>query len=545
MSETHEARPAATSCSPAPPARSARPLLPDARRRRDARDDAGGDPPGRRRGAGEQGKVKLDVPPLVENGNTVALTVTVESPMTAADYVKAIHVFNEKNPQPNVISAHLGPRAGRARDLDPHPARRHADHRRHRRAERRLVLVGLGRRHRHARRLPGEPRLMARALINVPPKAKRGEIIEIKTLISHIMETGFRHDNVGQPIPRNIITSFICTYNGEEIFRADSIRRSPPIRSSPSTRSRPRAARSRSSGPATTASTRPARRRSPSNERRTCNRRLPRVASVACDHAACDAFAHCPPCCFAAVHLASPPTSRRTSAAPATPTWAARPRRCRTTTPPIPACCGCSTARRCGTPRRAAPTSPAPIATATPTQSMKGVAARYPAFDASAGRPVDLEQRINIVPRRAPAGAAAALREQGAAGAHRLSSAASRAACRSRRQTTRGSRRSSTPGRDAVQPRQGQLNLSCAQCHDDNWGKKLAGNIVPQGQPTGYPLYRLEWQSLGSLQRRLRNCMIGMRAEPYAYGAPEYVALELFLMWRARGMTIETPGVRP
>ena len=62
---------------------------------------------------------------------------------------------------------------------------------------------------------------MARALINVPPKAKRGDIIEIKTLISHIMETGFRHDNVGKPIPRNIITQFTCTYNGEEIFRAD------------------------------------------------------------------------------------------------------------------------------------------------------------------------------------------------------------------------------------------------------------------------------------------------------------------------------------
>jgi sulfur-oxidizing protein SoxY len=60
------------------------------------------------------GKVTLDIPPLVENGNTVPCTVTVESPMTKDDYVKAIHVFNEKNPQPNAISVHLGPRAGRA-----------------------------------------------------------------------------------------------------------------------------------------------------------------------------------------------------------------------------------------------------------------------------------------------------------------------------------------------------------------------------------------------------------------------------------------------
>ncbi|HEU0062263.1 MAG TPA: SoxY-related AACIE arm protein [Hyphomicrobiaceae bacterium] len=59
------------------------------------------------------GRVKLEIPPLVENGNTVACAVVVESPMTASDYVKAIHVFNEKNPQPNVISVKLGPRAGR------------------------------------------------------------------------------------------------------------------------------------------------------------------------------------------------------------------------------------------------------------------------------------------------------------------------------------------------------------------------------------------------------------------------------------------------
>jgi sulfur-oxidizing protein SoxY len=60
------------------------------------------------------GKVKLDVPPLIDNGNTVPISVTVDSPMTAADYVKTIHIFTEKNPQPYVLTAHLGPRAGRA-----------------------------------------------------------------------------------------------------------------------------------------------------------------------------------------------------------------------------------------------------------------------------------------------------------------------------------------------------------------------------------------------------------------------------------------------
>jgi sulfur-oxidizing protein SoxZ len=62
---------------------------------------------------------------------------------------------------------------------------------------------------------------MASALINVPAKAKRGDIIEIKTLMSHVMETGYRHTATGEVVPRNIITSFTCRFNGAEIFRAD------------------------------------------------------------------------------------------------------------------------------------------------------------------------------------------------------------------------------------------------------------------------------------------------------------------------------------
>jgi sulfur-oxidizing protein SoxZ len=62
---------------------------------------------------------------------------------------------------------------------------------------------------------------MARALINVPAKVKRGEIVEIKALIAHSMETGYRHDIKGEPIPRDIIKSFVCSYNGEDVFRAD------------------------------------------------------------------------------------------------------------------------------------------------------------------------------------------------------------------------------------------------------------------------------------------------------------------------------------
>jgi sulfur-oxidizing protein SoxA len=93
--------------------------------------------------------------------------------------------------------------------------------------------------------------------------------------------------------------------------------------------------------------------------------------------------------------------------------------------------------------------------------------------------------------------------------------------------------------------RMGQLNLSCAQCHDDRAGLKLASSTIPQGHPTAYPIYRIEWQGVGSLQRRLRSCVSAVRAEQYVYGSPELLALELYLMRRATGMQVESPGVRP
>ncbi|WP_286297903.1 sulfur oxidation c-type cytochrome SoxA [Polynucleobacter sp. TUM22923] len=100
-------------------------------------------------------------------------------------------------------------------------------------------------------------------------------------------------------------------------------------------------------------------------------------------------------------------------------------------------------------------------------------------------------------------------------------------------------------GKAYFNERMGQLNLSCAQCHQDRAGLKLGGSLIPQGHPTAYPIYRIEWQGVGSLQRRLRNCMSGVRAKQFDYGSIEMAQLELYLMWRARGMTLETPGVRP
>jgi sulfur-oxidizing protein SoxA len=93
--------------------------------------------------------------------------------------------------------------------------------------------------------------------------------------------------------------------------------------------------------------------------------------------------------------------------------------------------------------------------------------------------------------------------------------------------------------------RMGQLNLSCAECHDMLAGQHLAGALIPQGQPNGYPLYRLEWQSMGSLYRRLRNCTTGVRAEPFAADSPELTAIAFYLAARATGLKVETPAVRP
>ena len=82
------------------------------------------------------------------------------------------------------------------------------------------------------------------------------------------------------------------------------------------------------------------------------------------------------------------------------------------------------------------------------------------------------------------------------------------------------------------------------RCHNANWGRTLFAERISQGHPNAYPAYRLEWQTLGSLERRLRACLSGVRAEILPYGSPEYADLALYLSWRAKGLPIETPGVR-
>ena len=176
--------------------------------------------------------------------------------------------------------------------------------------------------------------------------------------------------------------------------------------------------------------------------------------------------------------------------------------------------------------------------------AMRGVAARYPAFDTATQRPIDLRQRINGCRVNYQQATPFATEGEDQLGIESFIALQSRGMAvapptdaRLKPAAERGAR--------LFNQRIGQLDFSCAQCHDQHAGQRLAGSTIPQAHPTGYPLYRLEWQGMGSLQRRLRNCMAGVRAEPFAYGAQELVELELYLAQRAAGMRVDAPAVRP
>jgi len=176
-------------------------------------------------------------------------------------------------------------------------------------------------------------------------------------------------------------------------------------------------------------------------------------------------------------------------------------------------------------------------------EGLTGAAATYPAIDAATGDLLNLEGRINqcrIRHQNLPALdfesddllALTAFVASQSAGMPIAVSADGAAAPHYRN------------GRDYFFTRRGQFNLSCHQCHDENWGKRLRGDTISQGHGNGFPAYRLEWQALGSLQRRIRDCDAGVRAEPKAFGDPKYIDLELYLSSRANGLEMESPAIR-
>ena len=174
---------------------------------------------------------------------------------------------------------------------------------------------------------------------------------------------------------------------------------------------------------------------------------------------------------------------------------------------------------------------------------MAGVAARYPAYDAKAQRLLNLEGRIQQCRTERQKAAPLAYESQPLLALTALVAHQSRG-------MPLGvaidgpARPFFEAGRALYHEQQGQLDLSCAQCHEQSWGKRLRVERISQGHPNGFPAYRLEWQTMGSLHRRLRACYQGVRAEPPVGGSPELVNLELYLAWRAQGLPIETPAVR-
>ncbi|MDO6733413.1 sulfur oxidation c-type cytochrome SoxA [Octadecabacter sp. 1_MG-2023] len=99
-------------------------------------------------------------------------------------------------------------------------------------------------------------------------------------------------------------------------------------------------------------------------------------------------------------------------------------------------------------------------------------------------------------------------------------------------------------GRDLYYTRTGQLDLSCANCHEDNYGNNIRADHLSQGQINGFPTYRLKNARLNGVHSRFRGCVRDTRAETYSVGSPEFVALELYVMSRGNGLSIEGPSVR-
>ncbi len=180
---------------------------------------------------------------------------------------------------------------------------------------------------------------------------------------------------------------------------------------------------------------------------------------------------------------------------------------------------------------------------ATASETMKGVATRYPVVDQGSGKLLNLELRINQC--RTERQSAAALPAESDELLALTAYVAHQSKGLPRKASVDGPARPFfEQGREFFATRQGQLNLSCTQCHDDNAGRRLRGDRISQGQTDGWPAYRLEWQKLGSLGRRLRACSLGVRAEVLDHFSPEYLALELYLAWRGEGLPITAPGVR-
>jgi sulfur-oxidizing protein SoxA len=176
-------------------------------------------------------------------------------------------------------------------------------------------------------------------------------------------------------------------------------------------------------------------------------------------------------------------------------------------------------------------------------QSMRGVATRYPQIDKASQNLLNLEGRIQQCRSERQHASPLQLESDDMLGLTAFVATQSRG-MPVKVEIDDANRLHWEAGRNMFYRRMGQLNLACAHCHEKNWGRQLGAETISQGMPNDYPIYRLEWQTAGSLHRKFRSCLFGVRAELPPEGSPEFLDLELFLAWRASGLPVETPGVR-
>lgn len=176
-------------------------------------------------------------------------------------------------------------------------------------------------------------------------------------------------------------------------------------------------------------------------------------------------------------------------------------------------------------------------------QTMRGVSARHPAYDAKRQRVVTLEQRVNIC--RMENMQAPPMRIDG----RDLNAITAYIGAQSRGvpvsvDISGPARPFFDKGEEFYNTRRGQLDMRCASCHEDNYGKYLRADLVSQGMSNGFPTYRLKEQRVISLQYRLQGCVNDVRGQPPEMGGEEFTNLEFYLAWRAQGLPVETPSVR-
>jgi sulfur-oxidizing protein SoxA len=173
----------------------------------------------------------------------------------------------------------------------------------------------------------------------------------------------------------------------------------------------------------------------------------------------------------------------------------------------------------------------------------RGMAAGYPRYEAARGGIVDLAAAIDAM-RRDKMGAAPLGRDSEEMLALSAFLARQSRGLLRRIDADGPARPFLEAGRDFFFARRGQLDLSCAQCHDALAGAKLRGDTISQGQTDGFPVYRLSWRAMASPHRMFAWCNAALRAEPFEGGSDAYLALEFYLAWRGRDLPLDGPAVR-